>query len=186
MRPLQRPGRHGEVVHVVERAVVAESLLGPREPDDLQALVEARTVLRHRHAKAVELAGDGAAPHSELQPAAGEDVGGGGLLRAGERMVQREQGHGGPDAETARALSDGRHHHERVGQQREGAPEVDLRQPGGVEAQRLGQLGELEELLEALGMGPAGHLRRLEEETESHPCEHTTLTRAGAASPATR
>ncbi len=184
VRALERLRHHREVLDLVERPVVAEAVLRPGQADDVEALREARAILRDGHPEAVELGGNGAAAHPELEAAAREDVRGGRLLRAGERVVQRQQRHRGADADALRALGDRGHRHERGGEQREGGAEVDLGEPGHVEAERVGERGQLEHLGEALGVALAGPLRRLEEEAESHRAR--ALRRARAASRATR
>jgi hypothetical protein len=100
----------------------------------------------------VELARDRAPADAELQTPARQEVGGRGLLRAAQRMMERQQGDGGPDADPPGALGDHRHHHERSRQQGERAAEVELRQPGHVEAQRVGERDEVEHLGVALGV----------------------------------
>ena len=76
-------GHHREVLDLVERAVVAEALLRPRQADDLEASSKRARFSATGTPEAVELGGDGAAADAELQPAAGEQIGGRGLLRAG-------------------------------------------------------------------------------------------------------
>ena len=164
--PLQRLGHHGDILHVMESAAIAEALLRPRQTDDLERLVEACAVLGHGHTEAVELAGDRAPAHSEFQTPTGEQVGRGRLLGAAQRMVEGEQGDGGPDADALRALGDQRHQHERSRQERERAAEVQLRQPGHVEAQRVGERDEIEHLGVALGVRLPDRFGSLEEETE--------------------
>src|SRR5262245_12041045 len=88
-RALQGPRHHGDVLDLVEGAAIAEALFRPRQANDLERLVEAGAVLRERHAKPVKLAGDRAAAHPELEPAAGEHVGGRRLLRRAQGMVER-------------------------------------------------------------------------------------------------
>jgi hypothetical protein len=117
-------GTTREVVDVVEAAVIAEALLRPRQPDDVERLVEARAVVGQRHAEPVELGGNRAAADAELQPAARQQVRRRRLLGAAQRMVQGQQRHRGADADAPRALGDDRHRHERAGQQREHAAEV--------------------------------------------------------------
>src|SRR6185312_6601476 len=116
VRALERLRYHREILDLVERPVVAEAVLRPGQADDVEALGEARAVLSDRHPEAVELAWDGAAPDPELETATREDVGGGRLLRALERMVQRQQGHRGADPDALRALGDRGHRHQRAGQ----------------------------------------------------------------------
>ncbi len=168
VRALERLRHHREVLDLVEPPVVAEAVLRPGQADDVEALGEAGAVLSDRDPEAVELGGNGAAAHPELEAAAREDVRGGRLLRAGERLVQRQQRHRGADANALGALGDRGHRHERGGQQGEGGAEVDLGEPGHVEPERVGERGQLEHLGEALGVALAGPLRRLEEEAESH------------------
>src|SRR5262245_18988581 len=87
--PLNRLGHHLDVFHLVERAAIAEALARPRQADDLESLVEAGAILGDGHAKAVELAGDGAAADPEVEASPGQDVRGRGLFRAAERMMER-------------------------------------------------------------------------------------------------
>jgi hypothetical protein len=168
VRLLQRPRHHRDVLDLVIRPVVAEPLARPGQPDDVERLAEAAPVLGHRNPEAVELARDRAAPHPELETAAGQDVGGGGLLRAGQRVVERQQGHRGADADTPGALGDHRHRHERVRQEREGAAEVQLGQPRHVEAQGVGQADEVDHLGVAIAVALPRGFRGLEEQSELH------------------
>jgi hypothetical protein len=116
----------------------------------------------------VELARYRSAPHPELEPPAGEDVGGRGLLGARERVMERQEGHRGADPDARGALGDHRHRHERVRQEREGAPEVELGQPRHVEAEGVGQADQVDHLAVALGVALLRRLRSLEEEPELH------------------
>ena len=164
----------------MEAAAIAEALRRPRQPDDGQRLVESRAILRGAHAKAVELAWDRPAPDAEFQTSARQHVGGGGLLGGGQRMLQRQQRHGGADADPPRALGDDGDHHERVGEQRERAAEVQLGQPRDVDAELFGKRDELEHLRVALGVALALGLRRLKEHPESHRERVPQSTAAGA------
>src|SRR6185295_983059 len=83
-------------------------------------------------------------------------------------MVERQEGDGGPDADSPGALRDDRHRHEGIRQERERPAEVQLGEPGDIEAERVGELDELEHLRVALGVRASARLRRLEEEPESH------------------
>jgi len=178
VRLLDGPRHHRDVLDLIERAAVAETLAGPRQADDLERLVEARAVLRHRHPKAVELARDRAPAHAELEAAAREHVRGRRLLGAAQRMMERQQGDRGPDPDPPRALGDHRHDHQRARQQRERAAEVQLRQPRHVEAERVAERDQLEHLGVAVGVGLSGRLRRLIEKPESHGGPQ--ITAAGA------
>src|SRR5216683_7170261 len=64
MSPLDWPGHHREILHLVELTAIAEALLCPGQADDLERLIEAGAVLGHGHAESVELAGDRAPAHS--------------------------------------------------------------------------------------------------------------------------
>src|SRR5262249_1114289 len=179
MRPLHGPGHHGELLDVVEPAVIAEPILRPREADDLERFVEARAVLGHGDAEAVELRRDGAAPHSELEAAPGQEIRSGYLLRTAQWMVKGGEGDPGANADALRARADAGN-----GQEREGAPEVQLGQPRDVEAQRVGEVDDVEHLSVALGVRLPGCFRRLEEETESHgppSIQHRGLLRSSEA-----
>ena len=90
------------------------------------------------------------------------------LLRAGEGMVQRQQGDGGADADARGPRGDRRHRHERVRQEGEGAAEVELGQPGHVEAQRVGERDEVEHLGVAVGVRLPLRRRSLVEDAEAH------------------
>ena len=168
MRTLHGPRDHRQLLDVVEGAPIAEALLRPGEADDLQRLVEARAVLGQRDPEAVELAGNGAPPHAELEPSPGEDVGDGRLLRAGEGMVERQEGDGGADADARRPRGDGGHGHQRIGQEREGAAEVQLGQPGHIEAQGVGEGNKVEHLAVAVRVRPPLGRRSLMEDPEAH------------------
>ncbi len=168
VRPLERARHHRDVLDLVVGAVIAEALLGPRPADDLERLVEASAVFRHGHAEAMELARNRASAHAELEATAGEQVRRRGLLGAAQRVVERQQGHGRPDANPACALGDHRHDHERARQQRERAAEVQLRQPRHVEAERVAERDQVEHLGVALGVRLSVRFRRLIEEPESH------------------
>src|SRR5262245_1971272 len=181
---LHGPGDHGELLDVVEPAAIAEPVTRPRETDDLARLVEARAVLGHGDAEAVKLRGDGAAAHPELEAPAREEIGGGDLLRAAQRVVQRQEGDGGADANALRALGDDGNDHEAIGEEGKGAPEVQLGQPRHVEAQRVGESNDVEHLRVALGVRLPGRFRRLEEETESHgPSAYNIGPRSGRQRP---
>jgi hypothetical protein len=110
----------------------------------------------------------GAAPDPELQAPVAEQVGGGGLLGGLHRVVQREQRHRGAQADAARALSGGGQDHERVGEGGERPAEVQLAEPGGVEAEGIAQLDLGHDVLVPLALGVSGGARELIEEAEAH------------------
>ena len=140
VRALQRPGHDREVVDLVEAAAIAEALLGPRQADDLERLVEARAVLRRRE-RGSRGTGWGSSLGRRRTPAARRtgDRRWPPARRMLQRVVQRQQRDGGADADPPGALGDQRHHHERARQQREGAAEVQLGQLRHVESERFGR-----------------------------------------------
>ena len=94
-------------------------------------------------------------------------------------MVERQQGDGRADPDPAGALGDDRHHHERARQERERAAEMQLGQPGHVEAERVPERDEIEHLGVAVGVGLPRGFRRLIEESKAHG-RPVYITGAGA------
>ena len=139
MRNLHGPGHDGEIPRVVVLPLVGEGLVGPRLQDEVERLLEARSALLLWDVVAGVVNRRGAPPDSELQAPVAEQVGGGGLLGGLHRVVQREQRHRGAQADAARALGGGGQDHERVGEGGEGAAEVQLAEPRGVEAQGIAE-----------------------------------------------
>jgi hypothetical protein len=82
--------------------------------------------------------------------------------------MEGQEGDGGSHADAPGALGDHGHRHERARQKRERAAEVQLGQPGHVEAQRVGEHDAVEHLGEALPVRLAGRFWSLEEEAELH------------------
>jgi len=92
-----------------------------------------------------------AAADPELQPAAADEVGGGGVLRHVERVLVAHVDDSGPDLDAARARADRGQQRER---RRELPREVVDADERAVEAQLLGRLGELDRLHERVAGGP--------------------------------
>ena len=186
VRRLRRSRHHRDLFDVPERPAVAEAVARPREADDLECLVEARAVLRDVDLEAVELTRDRAAADAELEASAGEDVCRRGLLGAAQRMLERQQGDRGADADALRPLRDERHHHERIGEQRERAAEVQLREPRHVETELFGERDELEHLGVTLGVRLSVRFRRLEENSELHRGISSQASSSSMAAPRRR
>jgi hypothetical protein len=83
-------------------------------------------------------------------------------------MVQRQQRHRGAQADPRGALRGRAQHHQRVGEHGEPAREVELAEPGGVEAEGVAQLDLGQDVRVALALGEAGRARELVEEPEAH------------------
>jgi hypothetical protein len=91
-------------------------------------------------------------------------------------VPQREQRDRGADADAAGAGGDGGHRHQRLGEQREGAAEVELGQPRDVETHLVGERDQVDHLGVAVGVRAARLRRRLVEDPEAHA---PILDRAG-------
>ena len=167
MRALVRRGRHRAGLHAEELAVVLEALALPRLADDGQRLREARLALAVGHAEHVVGARRAAATHAELEAALAHVIERRHVLGNAQRMVERQQVHGGADAEPPRAAGDGGGHDQRRGEHGARDVEVDLAQPDPVETPGLRRLHELERVLEGAGRGAAG-ARFLEEDPDVH------------------
>ena len=105
-RPAGLPGRRpgtggshrpqGDVVEVEEAPVVGHGPAGPQRPEDLYGLVGAGAALAQRDADGIELVGELAADaHADRDPPPGPGVEVGDLLGHDDRVVEREEEHGG-------------------------------------------------------------------------------------------
>ena len=99
-----------------------------------------------------------AAADAELQPAAADEVGGGGLLGHVERVLVAHVDHGRADLDAARARADRREQRER---RRELPREVVDADERAVDAELLGRDGELDRLHERLARRPRLRALRL-------------------------
>src|SRR5262249_26661837 len=168
VRLLQLLGHHPRVTDSEEASLKGELLgLRPRLGDDLDGFLEAVAVFLLRHVVAAELRRTVAAPEADLQSSARDDVDERGLLRQPQRMVERQDRRGQPDAHAPRARGgDGR---ERAGI--DGEPIVDevvLGEPDLIEAELLRPLHLFELTVHDLVVAQPWHGLEEVEGPESH------------------
>ncbi len=147
------------------------SLRGPGLDDQLEPFLEARVGLLDRNAEARELVVAIALADAEFEPAAGEQIDGGGLLGEQHRIVPREHDDGGAEAERLGARRDPGQQVQR-GRDLAEAGEMMLDHEGRVIAQRLGLDVVFDVVLEALTaveVGAAALRLRAAEQSEFHP-----------------
>src|SRR5256712_3688408 len=167
MRDLVGTGRDDRVLDPIELTLVAEGLALPARPDDLQRFAKARLALAVGHAIDVVGPHDAAAADPELEAALADVIDGRHLFGDAQRMVQGKHLHGRPHPQPAGAGRDGARHLKRRGDHRARRREVDLAEPDAVDPQRVGPLGQLEDVAEGRGLArPLTHL--LDEEPEVH------------------
>jgi hypothetical protein len=164
---LDRAWRHRRVLKAIELALVAERLALPRFLHDRERLFEARLALGVGDVQRVVRPRRAAATDAEVEAPAAQVIDGGHLLGDAQRVGQRQHGHGGSDADAARA--GGHETGQRDRRRLHGAcgAEVNLAEPDAVESPRLGGIGQLERLLE--GRRLAGlPSTLLDEDSEMH------------------
>ena len=155
-------------------AAVAERVLVPGELDDLHRLLEPLTVdavvlgrhrvvaAGHHGAERPCLAGHGAAADAELHAAAGDDVGEGEVLGEAQRVPLRHHVEHLAEAQVLGDAGQVLAEHDQVRQDLVALVlEVVLGEPHRVEAERVGGLGPLDEVLVArdhgvVAVAPAG------------------------------
>ena len=141
--------------------------------DDVHRLVEARVGLLHRDAEARELVPAIALADAEIEPSAGQQVKRRGLLGQQDRVVPRQDQHGGAEAQRRGARAEPGQQVE-AGRDLAEAGEMVLDDKGAVKAERLGLDIVLDPLAEALAA--VGHFRagagpprlRAAEKSETH------------------
>src|SRR5581483_5094680 len=140
----------------------------PCAQDYRQRFLEALAAFVARDTEALEVDRDGAAPDAVFQPSAGQDIGGGGLLGRAQRMMKRKQRDRGAEPDAAGALGGGHRHHQRRRHDRKAFEEVQLGEPGNVEAELVGQRYLFEGLAVARRLRLVGSTRQLVEKAELH------------------
>ena len=149
---LHRLGVGDDVGDPEETALIVHGLLGPRQPDDLDAFLHDVPDVLVFHAEALVGAGVGMpAAGGKAHPAVAQHVQGGGLLGELHGVVDGKGVDRNPQAQVPGALGGGSQHHVRGGQEREAGGEVDLGYPVAVVAQVVGQLGLFEKLHQQFG-----------------------------------
>src|SRR5262249_14741426 len=119
------------------RTVVRDRAIGrPETPDDLHALLEDPLVVLERHLAGQVLAPIVAAAGGELDSAAAQQIERGPLLRDADRMMQRQHGDRGREADMPGPRRDVGQHEIGTGENAERA-EVMLTDPRGVHAKLL-------------------------------------------------
>ena len=133
----------------------------------VQVADEQRRAVGHIQAEGVEGLQVAASADSDLQPAAGQGIQDGGVLRHAQRQLQRQGDDAGAEAYAAGLGGDVRQEHERGGQSALVAMEVVLGDPGGVEAQalRMDRLGNGE----AVTLSRRGVVQDAGEEAKAEP-----------------
>jgi hypothetical protein len=125
---------------------VRHLLFGPEPLDQGHGLVEAARAFLERHVEGRELLGGIPGSHAENEAARRDHVHHRALLRDGQRPVEREQEHGGPEANGASAAGDRGQPDER--RRIERSIVVVLAEPDRVEPSRLGALAFADGVLE--------------------------------------
>jgi hypothetical protein len=149
-------------------ALKRESFALPRREDEVERLLKAFTALFLRDVEPDVIERERAASDSEFEPSVAEDVGNRRLLDDLHRVVQGQQGHRRPEPNPARTLRRRRQHHQRIGEDREGAAEVEFSEPCGVEAKLVAELDLRHDVLVALALGEPARTRQLVEKAEAH------------------
>src|SRR5713226_2485649 len=121
--------------------VVREALLAERHDNDFRRLDETRSRLVHRNAKALILDGRGAAAKAEDAAPAREHIEHRDLLGDTDRVVPWQDDDGGAECHILGASAEVGHQLNHVGAHRI-AGEMVLDAPDGVEAERLGEVGQ--------------------------------------------
>src|SRR5262249_39117445 len=147
MGKLEGPRRHVRVLEAVELALVAERFALPRLEDDFERFVEARLALRVVDAVDVVDTWEAAAAAAEVEAAVAELADRGRLRRDAQRIVERQDLHGGPHAKPLGPRGDGGGDGDRRGQHRAAWREVHLAEPGDVEAPGFGDVDEVKSFL---------------------------------------
>ena len=143
MRPLQRRRGDPDVAQRVVLPVDRDGLARQQPPHDREAFLHPPGALAGGDALIVELARAGTRAHAEVEPAAGDEVQRGGVLRDPDGVVQRKQQQERPDANPTGPRGDGGADR----QQRGGVAVVDevvLGEPRFVETHLLGVDDEVE------------------------------------------
>ena len=171
MRFLRGRRLDDDVLELPVFALMREALLRrPGFDDDIERLVEARVGFRDRHAESGEFVVAVTLAGAEIEPAAGEQIDGGGLLGEQYRIVPGQHQHRGAESQ---GLGLCRH----PGEQRQAggnlaeAGEMMFDQEGRVIAERLGLDVIVDELLVALpgiDIRPAMAGRRAAEKSKPH------------------
>src|SRR5262249_29699528 len=169
---------HRQVPRAVELSLVREGLLGPRLLDEVERLLEARAALLLGDVVAGIVDGSGAPAHPELQATVAQDVGDGRFLGDLHRVVKGQERHRCPEADARRALGSGGQDHERIGEDREGAAEVELAEPRGVETDGVAELDLGDEIEVSPALGVRAGARQLIEEPEAHDPSPAAVYRA--------
>ena len=149
-------------------AVEREFLALPRREDEVERLFEAFAALFLRDVETDVIEREGTPSDPEFEPSVAEDVHNRRFLGDLYRMVQGQQHHRSPQANAGRALRGRRQHHQRVGEDRKGATEVELAEPCRVKAELVAELDLGEDVLVALLLGKPARARQLVKEAETH------------------
>src|SRR5215831_7454589 len=168
VRHLQRARYHAQITGTKIFALERELLALPRREDEIERFLEAFAALFLGDVKPDIVERERAATDPEFEPSIAEDVGGRGLFDDLHRIVQRQQGHRGPEPDAAGALARRRQYHQRVGEDRERPTEVELAEPRGIEAEIVAELDLCEDVLVALMLGKSARAWQLIEEAEAH------------------
>ena len=99
-----------------------------------------------------------AAADSELEPAAGNQIGRAGVLGHVQRVLVAHVDHGGPDLDPRRAGADRREQRERGGELTREVMDPEVR---AVDPERLSGLGQLNRLVQRLVRGARARPRRV-------------------------
>src|SRR5262249_51737215 len=137
---------------------------------DLEALIEPRVGVLHRHAEARELVVPVALADPEIEPAPGEKIERRGLFGEQHRVVPWQHHHRSAEAKAARARPDPGQEIQR-GRALAVPGEVVLHDERAVKAERLGLhvvFDEIAKALAAVELGTTASRRRAAEQTESH------------------
>src|SRR5262249_46204895 len=152
---------HRRLGDLEELAVVAERTALEGLQEDVDRLFPARATALELETEALELVWLIAAPESDVEPAAGQEIQGGDLLGDHQGMVERHDDDGRPDADARGLRRDVRGKLRRPREIAVGR-EVMLGEPDVAEAEVFGRLGDLDSSRVDLLRGPRG--RRLHQE----------------------
>ena len=180
---LRRLRCHVQVVVPVVAPFEGERPVGPRPPDDLDALLHQPSPVAPIDAEHVELLQLVPEAEAQPEPASRQEIDDRGLLGHVERVVQRQQEHGRPDGDPLGPGRDGGGHGE-GGREVRVVDEVVLGQPDHVEAEGLHRLDVREGLGVDLGVGDArrGRVAQVVQDTELHGALPPQASDASSAS----
>ncbi len=165
---LHRPRRQVQLARPEVFAAEREGFAAPRADDEVERLLEPLAAFLHRDRIAFVMQGRGAASDPEFQPSVAEDVGDRGLFGDLDRVVQRQERHRRAEPDAGCPLRRRRQHHQRVGQDRKRAAEMQFAEPHRIEADLVPEFDLTDDVVVALLLRIAGRTGQLVEKPEAH------------------